>query len=524
MNELGRGGTGAVYRAFDESLERDVALKLLRREYFHNPEFLANLESEAAITASISHPNVVKVYSAGCKNSFYYIAMEIISGGSLAVKLERQGRLSEAEVYAVGIQAARGLQAAYERGLLHRDVKPGNLLYADADILKVADFGLAIPVEQAKGDSGDIWGTPEYIAPEKLLQEGEDERSDIYSLGCTLFHCLTGCTPFGTQKLDQLIACKAQKGAPDLQQLAPNASGAMAFVIARCLEREPAKRYQSYSELIEHLEYARDQVAQPKARADAPRSAESKNAGKRKGMIWGVAAAVSLAAVIAVVSGLLHRRQNAAPIETPSSPASIAPREQVTQFRELDLRSVCTIDSRKGIFSGPKMADDTLEFAKYGRITANGIPFLLIDPAQNPSGCNVLAFKGKSMPFPSTATVNIAHESVRKLHFLGGVAGWGWPATPGGKLGLHILRLTVLHSDQQKEIFEFENGLEFANHKPRVDVPGSTFADGVSVNGHQVRTFSVTLQKKSPVTSLSFASLDPVVAPVFVAITAETAP
>jgi hypothetical protein len=440
--------------------------------------------------------------------------------------------LTEAEVFAVGIQAAQGLQAAYERGLLHRDVKPGNLLFADRDTIKVADFGLAIRVEQAAGDSADIWGTPDYIAPEKLLQEGEDERSDIYSLGCTLFHCLTGCTPFGTQKLDQLIACKTNQGAPDVQQLAPSASGAMAFVIRRCLEREPANRYQSYHELIEHLQYAREQVAPTGAKLGLPNPAAAdptpKVAGPRKKLLWGAAAAASVVVGAAVVFGLLRQHRPESPQTShplagvaPGQDLAAQPRESSAQFRELDLRPVCTVDSREGIFSGRRIPDDTLEFAKYGPITANGIPFLIVDPARTPSGHNVLAFKGRDMPFPSTATINMARESLRKLHFLGGIAGFGWPATPGGKLGKPILRLTVLHSDQQKEIFEFKNGFEFANHKPRVDAPGSTFADGVLANAHQVRTFSVTLRKESPVTSLAFESLDPVVAPVFVAITAE---
>ncbi len=524
MNELGRGGTGAVYRAFDESLQRDVALKLLRTEYFHNPEFLANLETEAAITASINHPNVVKVFSAGCKNNFYYIAMEIITGGSLAARLDRVGRLTEEEVYSVGIQAAQGLQAAYERGLLHRDVKPGNLLFVDHHTLKVADFGLAIPVDQATADSSDIWGTPDYIAPEKLLQRGEDERSDIYSLGCTLYHCLTGCTPFGTQKLDQLIAFKANRSAPDVQQLAPKVSSATAQIIGRCLERDPNNRFQSYQELIEHLEYARELLAQPagaKLGHQQPSAANPVPAKRAAHPAWlWPTVAVTLLATIAALIGALRPQKTAHP-EPARASANVAPQPAVNQFQELDLRSVCTVDSRKGIFAGPKMPEDTLQFARYGTITTNGIPFTLIDPADNQAGLNVLAFKGQNMPFPSAAAISVPRQSLRKLHFLG-IAGWGWPATPDGKLGKPVLRVTVFHTGDRKEIFEFKNGIEFANHKKRVDVPGSTFAD-ISTNGHQVRTFSVSLEDPSPVTSIAFESLDSVVTPVLVAITAEVA-
>jgi serine/threonine protein kinase len=122
---LGGGGMGTVYRALDRNLNRIVALKLLRQEYSHDPEFVAKFQSEAAITASINHPNVVRVYSTGEDHGLLYLAMELVDKGSLDDLMNLQGRVAEAQVLSVGIQIARGLQAAYQRGLIHRDIKPG---------------------------------------------------------------------------------------------------------------------------------------------------------------------------------------------------------------------------------------------------------------------------------------------------------------------------------------------------------------------------------------------------------------
>ncbi len=305
LSPLGQGGAGAVYRAFDETLERDVALKLLRNEYTRDPEFIEALEREARATAAMNHANVVKVLSTGRTNGFFFIAMEIVGGGSLAQRIQRQGRLREREVISIAIQVAEGLRAAAQCGLLHRDVKPGNILYADQETVKVADFGLAMPFSMANGDSNVLWGTPDYIAPEKLLQEGEDIRSDIYSFGCTLFHCLTGEPPLDTATVMTVIRRQMALAAPNIQQIAPTVSGAMAFVIKRCLEKNPADRYQNYDELVEHLRYVETlPVGEGGAAFDGPSAAvhvEESAAVAPRRKSWGAWAAG--AAMLALVGG-----------------------------------------------------------------------------------------------------------------------------------------------------------------------------------------------------------------------------
>ena len=274
MEPIASGGMGTVYRARDVNLNRVVALKLLRKEFSADQEYIEKLETEAKITASVRHPFVVEVFSFGCDQGIYYIAMELVDKGSLDDLMGLQGRIAEVQVLEIGMQVALGLRAAYVAGLIHRDVKPGNILFADAHTAKIVDFGLAMPLEQAK-ESGEqeIWGTPYYVAPEKLNHEPEDFRSDIYSLGGTLFHALAGRPPFEAENAS-LVALKHLKSqAVSLQAFAPDISSPTAYVINRTLAKDPEDRYQSYDELVEHLEYARTQLLenaskprQPKAR------------------------------------------------------------------------------------------------------------------------------------------------------------------------------------------------------------------------------------------------------------------
>lgn len=267
---LGEGGMGSVFKANDCNLNRLVALKILKKECSANAEERARLETEARITASINHPHVVKVYSFGQDHGQFYLAMELVEKGSLDDLIGLQRRVPEIQVLEVGIQIAQGLEAAWERGLIHRDVKPGNILFADAHTAKIVDFGLAEPLGSGSADS-EIWGTPYYIAPEKLDGQPEDFRSDIYSLGGTLFHALAGRPPFEAQTAS-LVALKHIKSqAVSLQAFAPDVSSETAYVINRMLHKNPDERYSSYAELIEHLSYARAKVLERAARPQQKR-------------------------------------------------------------------------------------------------------------------------------------------------------------------------------------------------------------------------------------------------------------
>lgn len=257
---IGEGGMGSVFRAFDHNLQRTVALKVLRREVSANAEERAKLEQEARVTASVNHPHVVRVYSFGEADGQFYLAMELVEQGSLDDLMTIQSRVSEAQVLEIGMQIAAGLEAAAERGLIHRDVKPGNILFSDAHTTKIVDFGLARVFEDGAEARGEIWGTPYYIAPERLNYEPEDFRSDIYSLGGTLFHAMAGRPPFEAENAS-LVALKQLKSQPvSLEAFVPGVAPETAYVVNRMLEKLPANRYDSYGELIEHLEFAREKV------------------------------------------------------------------------------------------------------------------------------------------------------------------------------------------------------------------------------------------------------------------------
>lgn len=299
---LGEGGMGSVFRAVDVNLNRPIALKVVKREHSSNPEYIEKFEHEAQITASVNHPHVVKVYSYGAHQGVYYIAMELVDKGTLDHLINLQGRVAEAQVLEVAEQIADGLQAAYTLGLIHRDVKPGNILFADAHTAKIVDFGLALLMEDEAAARGEVWGTPYYVAPEKLNHDPEDHRSDIYSLGGTLFHALAGRPPFEAETASMVALKHIKSQAVSLQAFAPDVSSATAYVINRMLLKNPEDRYQTYEELIEHIRYAREQLMENlnKPRAVKQRVVvESEEQQSILGIITGIAL------LIVVVSAIL---------------------------------------------------------------------------------------------------------------------------------------------------------------------------------------------------------------------------
>lgn len=288
---LGEGGMGSVFRAKDLNLDRHVALKILKKNAGAQEHDYKKLAEEARITASINHPFVVRVFSFGEDHGLFYLAMELVPKGSLDDLMGLQGRVGELQALNTGIQVAQGLQAALERGLLHRDVKPGNILFADANTAKIVDFGLAVLLDEQAQEQGEIWGTPYYIAPEKLDNRPEDFRSDMYSLGGTLFHAIAGRPPFEASTASMVALKHIKSTAVSLQAFAPDVSSETAYVINRMLHKDPDGRYASYDELIGHLNYAKQKLME---RAQAPIQkrergiVESDGSRKVMGIIWGV--------------------------------------------------------------------------------------------------------------------------------------------------------------------------------------------------------------------------------------------
>ena len=257
VETLGVGGMGTVYKARDTQLERFVALKLLRKDLSSEADHAAQLQQEARIAASVNHPNVVQIFGLGTDHGQFYVVMELIDHGSLDDLIESQGMVPEHQVLDIGIQIARGLRAAHRKGLIHRDVKPANILFVDEQAAKIGDFGLAAFATQDPQNESVIWGTPVYVAPERLCNQPEDVPSDIYSLGATLFHAVAGKTPIESSTSSATELYELKQHPSELRAIAPKVSEPTARVMHRMIAPDPKQRFSSYDELLGELDAAR---------------------------------------------------------------------------------------------------------------------------------------------------------------------------------------------------------------------------------------------------------------------------
>ena len=319
---LGEGGQGMVYRAVDKKLNRAVAIKLMKREYSEDPIFVRRFQSEAKVTASLSHPNVVKVFSFGEDMGLLYLAMEVVDHGSLDAQMTDNRKVSEDRALDVGIQIAKGLQAGLEKGLIHRDIKPGNILFSDENTAKIVDFGLAILVEKQHEEEGEVWATPFYVSPEKLDGQQEDFRSDMYSLAATLFHAIAGRPPF-ISETNSMSELKRIKSKPThLSHFAPHVAAATGYVIDKALAVNPQDRWSSYDEFIQNLEYARSQHRKrPNPAAMARTAVTTPEPHKGIGIGFILMAALIAAGVYFAVSHLGSRPVVAPPVTAPPKQA-----------------------------------------------------------------------------------------------------------------------------------------------------------------------------------------------------------
>ncbi|MDD5483927.1 MAG: protein kinase [Kiritimatiellae bacterium] len=264
IKQLGAGGMGVIYQAMDRELGRQVALKVMKKDLGDNLEFVQAFKHEAQAAAALNHRNVVQIYSFGQHNGQPYIVMELVDGGKLD-DLIAAGPVDELKALAIHLEVTEGLMAASGVGLVHGDVKPANVLFNKSGEAKVVDFGLASYIsEQRHGQP--VWGTPYYIAPEKARGKKVDFRSDIYSLGATLFHMLTGKPPFDGPTSNDVVAARLNQPAPDILSINPNLHPATAKMIARMLEAEPAMRYPSYPALLIDMRNAFKAAEKPLAR------------------------------------------------------------------------------------------------------------------------------------------------------------------------------------------------------------------------------------------------------------------
>ena len=254
--KLGAGGMGVVWLAHDPALERDVALKVLPPEYAKDEQYLKRFLREARAAAKLNHPNTVTIYQVGTDGPLLYLAMELLDGVSLDKLVESGQRIHWRGATRAILDAAAGLAAAHEIGLIHRDVKPANLMRNSKGVTKVVDFGLVrgLAADTQLTQQGMFLGTPNYMAPEQWLGQEADARTDIYSLACTYYHLLTGEAPYQAPTGLALGYQHRYEPFPDVRRLVPDLPPAACRILARGAAKEPEKRYQSAAELIAELE------------------------------------------------------------------------------------------------------------------------------------------------------------------------------------------------------------------------------------------------------------------------------
>lgn len=312
---LGEGGMGAVYQARDYELERLVALKVIRPELANHPATLRRFKQELILARQISHRNVIRIFDLGAADGVRFISMEFVDGRDLATWLEEQGKLSPAEAADVVVQILNGLEAAHAEGVVHRDLKPRNIMVSPQGKITVMDFGIARSADAAGlTRTGALVGTPEYMSPEQARGAPVDARSDLFSLGIILYELLTGIRPFQADNPMASLLKRVQEDARPPLELDPAIPAKLSQIAVKSLARDPDARYQSAREMRQAIEEWQGVAAAPPAAGAKP----APRVGRRSAIAAGVAALAVLA-----VLGVWYRQTAASRQATPRKTVSI---------------------------------------------------------------------------------------------------------------------------------------------------------------------------------------------------------
>lgn len=310
---IGEGAMACVYRAFDPEINRSLAIKLLKAQLRLDGEYRNRFLREAKGAGVLSHPNIVTVFDVGEDQGHPYIAMELVEGGTLGDEIKNRKALTTRDIVEIGIQLTRALDYAHKKGIIHRDVKPGNIMrVADSNSIKVADFGICrIDGTEASDTTqqtqiGNVLGTPHYMSPEQVIGEKVDSRSDLFSAGVVLYQLLTGHLPFEGDTLISVAYKITKTDPPSLDKVRADLPLSLRRVIERALKKQPDKRFQTGEEFAQALVGVQHELTEEEARKGKTRG------GIPLALRWALTMAAVVAITMTVTATILYNRQYAA--------------------------------------------------------------------------------------------------------------------------------------------------------------------------------------------------------------------
>ena len=324
---VGHGGMSSVYKAHDALLERDVAVKVLHDQYNGDREFLERFESEARAVARLQHPNIVTVIDRGADEGCQYIVFEYVAGENLKELVVRRGRLGVREALEIAAEIARALSFAHEHGLVHRDVKPQNVLLNGDGATKVTDFGIAraIDVETGMTQTGTVLGSSSYIAPEQASGQPVDPRTDVYSLGVVLYELLTGDVPFPGESFVAVALKHVHEPPPSLLDVRRDVPLRVVAAIDRALEKNPHDRFPTMDAFAGELEACLGKLDDDTGSGPTVIPPPQQHRIRPRRSSWPVITAlVALLAIGAIVAGLLKFRGDATPATATGRPVALS--------------------------------------------------------------------------------------------------------------------------------------------------------------------------------------------------------
>lgn len=341
VEKMGSGGMGSVYRALDTALNRFVAIKVMKASLGEDNKLVQSFISEAQAAAALNHRNIVQIYSCGQEKGQPYIVMELVTGGKMNHMFSHNEPMDEVRLLKIAVDVAEGLKAANEVGLVHGDIKPENILIDQAGTAKIVDFGLAQFVNAQK-ERGEIWGTPYYISPERARGNKADHRSDIYSLGATMFHALSGQPPFDGRTAADVVLARLKHPPPNLRELKPNLQPQTVELIERMMAADPYLRYPNSASLKTDMNAA---LAAAK---------EAKNAGKHKSKgnrPHAIIAGIALLALVALGFGVIRwyqKEQSHPPPKVEKSRPKPPPKSAESSKAEAPKDEIFSVEEVKG--------------------------------------------------------------------------------------------------------------------------------------------------------------------------------